>query len=237
MTSSASGHVAAAERHLGTVDVTVKPGETWTCTFNNSLNTAKVKVIKTIAGEAQDGWTINATNPSSPLGVTPGSVLTDSVTPAEFALDHVANGGSTVDLAEVLQDGYTAGGVSCVADEQDNQDSQTVGLTLTVHKGEEWTCTWTNRVNTATVKVIKKVDGQAVAGWTIDGTVPDAGSGRFTPPEATNGGVNATGSTTNDAGNPLTFGLTTVANGGTTVDLAEIGAGRLHVRLGGVRQG
>ena len=32
----------------GAVDVTVKPGETWTCTFNNSTNAGTIKVIKKV---------------------------------------------------------------------------------------------------------------------------------------------------------------------------------------------
>ncbi len=76
MTVECAGHVARPQNGTdGTVDVTVKPGETWTCTFNNSTNTGTVKVIKTGRRRTQvAGWTIDATNPSSPMAVTPGSV-------------------------------------------------------------------------------------------------------------------------------------------------------------------
>ncbi len=156
----------------GSVDVTVLPGQTWTCTFNNSLNTATVDVLKKVDGTQTAGWQIDATNPSSPLQVSPGSVTTASDSTKQFALDHVANGGSSLDLAEVKQDGYTAGDVSCVADGQDNQDGTAGAITLDVSKGEAWTCTFNNSVNNGTIKVIKKVDGTQVADWTVDASAP-----------------------------------------------------------------
>ena len=87
-------------------------------------------------------------------------------------------------------------------------------------------CTITNTANTAQVKVIKHLDGgdTAVAGWTVNGTVDNdpANSGRFTAPNPSNGGLNASGVTTDDAGNPLTFDLTTVPSpDGTPINLSE----------------
>ncbi len=57
--------------------VTVKPSETWTCTFNNTTNTGTIKVIKKVDGVQVAGWTVNATNPAGPATITPGSVVTN----------------------------------------------------------------------------------------------------------------------------------------------------------------
>ncbi len=70
------------------------------------------------------------------------------------------------------QAGFTAGEVSCTADGQDPQTGPAGSLTLSVDKGEIWTCTFNNSSNNGTIKVIKKVDGTQVAGWTVDASAP-----------------------------------------------------------------
>ena len=73
----------------GTVNVTVKPGETWTCTFNNTTNTGTIKVIKKVDNVQVAGWTVNATSPAAPATITPGSVVTNAATTADFAVSKV----------------------------------------------------------------------------------------------------------------------------------------------------
>ena len=51
---------------------------------------------------------------------------------------------------------------------------------MTVHKGETWTCTFNNSVNTGTIKVIKEVDGKQV--WRLDGERDFSAARRGDPP-------------------------------------------------------
>ncbi len=75
---------------------------------------------------------------------------------------------------------------------------------------ETWTCTFNNTTNTGTIKVIKKVDGVQVAGWTVDAHEPecaddgDAGFGGDRRRVAT-----------------VDFALSKVVDGGSSVHLAE----------------
>ncbi len=50
----------------------MKPGETWTCTFENTLNTGTIKVVKKVDGTQVADWTINATNPAGPATISAG---------------------------------------------------------------------------------------------------------------------------------------------------------------------
>ena len=81
------------------------------CTYTNSLNTAKIKVIKIIGDHLQAA---GRSTPQPELADGGVAGFGGDRPNGDFALDHVANGGSTLDLAEVLQDGYTAGGVSAL---------------------------------------------------------------------------------------------------------------------------
>ena len=58
-------------------------------------------------------------------------------------------GGSTTTLSEDNQAGFTAGDVTCVADGKDDQTGTAGSVEVTVHKGETWTCTFENSLNTA----------------------------------------------------------------------------------------
>src|SRR5262249_13080790 len=75
----------------GAVNVTVKPGETWTCTFSNTTNTANVTVVKKVDGQNASGWTFGATT-QAPT-VTPPSGQTNAPGQLGFALDKVLAGG------------------------------------------------------------------------------------------------------------------------------------------------
>src|SRR5213075_432638 len=97
----------------GAVDVTVHPGETWTCTFTNTTNTATIQVVKQVDGAQVADWTIDASAPTTPMTVSPGSVTTVASGTSDFGLRLVDAAGSSVHLAEVQQTGYTAGAVTC----------------------------------------------------------------------------------------------------------------------------
>ena len=153
------------------MNVTVKPNETWTCTFNNTTNTGTVKVIKKVDNVQVAGWTVNASAPSAPMTVTPASQVTTASGTVDFAVSKVVAAGSSLTLAEVAQAGYTNGAVSCTGPSA-NQNGAEGSVSVTVKPSETWTCTFNNSTNTGTIKVIKKVDNVQVAGWTVDATNP-----------------------------------------------------------------
>ncbi len=124
-------------------------------------------MIKKVGGVQTAGWTINASNPSAPMTVSPGLQVTTNPGVPSFGLTQVAAAGSTVTLAEMLQAGHTAGGVTCTAPEKTNQTGQGGSVNVTVKPGETWTCTFNNTINTASVTVVKKVDGTPTQGWTF----------------------------------------------------------------------
>ena len=76
--------------------------------------------------------------------------------------------GSSVHLAEVLKAGFSAGAVSCTSPSLTTQTGSAGAVDVTVHKDETWTCTFSNTTNTATGKLMKKVDGTQTHGWGID---------------------------------------------------------------------
>ena len=168
----------------GSVTVTVKPNEVWTCTFNNTTNTGTIKVLKKVDGQQVAGWVVNASNPAAPATITPSQVTTVASGTADFALSKVVTGGSTTTLSEVLQAGFTAGGVTCTADGQNSQAGVAGSVDVTVKPSETWTCTFNNTTNTGTIKVLKKVDGQQVAGWDVNATDP-SGVATITPSQVT----------------------------------------------------
>ena len=201
----------------GAVSVSVHNGETWTCTFTNKPNVGTLEVIKKVDGVVTQGWTINGSVPGVGPGRFSGGTTTDQgVTtsdenaPLMFGLTKVANAGTPVDLAEVNPGGYTAGDVTCVADGKDDQTGTAGSVEVTVHKGETWTCTFENSLNTGTVKVIKKVDDVQAAGWTVNATNPSS------PMQVTPGSRVTTASGTVD------FAALEVASGGSSVHLAEV---------------
>src|SRR5262249_28407416 len=148
----------------GAVNVTVKPGETWTCTFSNTTNTANVTVVKEGDSQNASGWTFGATT-QAPTTVTPPSGQTNAPGQLGFALDKVLAGGSPVTLTETLQAGYTFQNATC-GKGQTNVPINFNGLagTLTVNPGDDITCTVNNSTNKANVTVVKKPDGQTASG-------------------------------------------------------------------------
>ena len=155
----------------GLVSVTVKPSETWTCTFNNTTNTGTIKVIKKVDNVQVAGWTVNATNPAGPATITPGSVVTHAATTMDSALSKVVAAGSSTTLTEVGQAGYTNGAVTCTGPSAD-QSGTAGSVSVTVKPGETSTCTFTNTTNVGVIKVIKKVDNVQVAGATVNASNP-----------------------------------------------------------------
>src|SRR5262249_8395286 len=138
----------------GAVDVTVRPGETWTCTFSNTTNTATVKVIKIGKATWRESGKVNGTGPNGTKEDEPTSVVTSAAATAGIGVSLVAVGGSSVHLAEVQQTGCPAGAVSCTAPSLTGQTGTGGAVDVTVRPGETWTCTFSNTTNTATVKVI-----------------------------------------------------------------------------------
>jgi hypothetical protein len=124
--------------------VTVKPNETWTCTFNNTTNTGTIKVIKKVDGTQVPGWTFGAST-DSPTTVAPPSGQTDAQGELDFALSLVLAGGSPLTITETLQPGFSFQNASC-ADGPQNVPIDVDGLagTLTVNPGDEITCTFNN---------------------------------------------------------------------------------------------
>jgi len=190
--------------------VTVHPGETWTCTFSNTTNRATIQVIKQVDGNQVAGWTVNASAPSAPMTVSPGSVTTVASGTSDFALSLVDEAGSSVHLAEVAQTGYTSGAVSCVREGSTTQTGTGGAVDVTVHPNETWTCTFSNTTNRATIQVIKNVDGAQAAGWTINATGPSA------PMTVSPGSVVTSATATAD------FALSLVDAAGSSVHLAEV---------------
>ena len=192
----------------GSVNVTVKPNQTWTCTFDNTTNTGTIKVLKKVDGQQVAGWVVNATNPAAPTTITPSQVTTVNPGTADFALSKVVTAGSTTTLSEVLKDGFTAGGVTCTATNQDNQTGQAGSVNVTVKPGQTWTCTFDNTTNKANVTVVKKVDGQNASGWTFGASTQDPTT--VTPPSGQTG-----------ANGQLPFALERVLAGGSPLTLTE----------------
>jgi hypothetical protein len=102
----------------GAVDVTVHPGETWTCTFNNTTNTATVTVNKVWAGGAageqptadlnigttSSGHEVNQTHVT---GLANGSTGSQSVVtgPAYFVSESSVSAGWTAGSAVCTRNG------------------------------------------------------------------------------------------------------------------------------------
>ncbi len=221
----------------------VAKGDSVVCTFNNTANTAHIQIIKHLDGGNTDvaGWTVNGTvtdagnsgrftapNPTNG-GLNASGQTTGTNPPLTFDLTTVPSpGGTPVNLSEPAKDGYTLGDVTCT-DNNDGTAHDPTGTSgsvdLTVLSGENWTCTFNNTTDPAHIQVIKHLDGGdvAVAGWTVNGTVDNEppNPGRFTAPNPSSDGLSASGQTTADVNNPLTFDLTTVSGNGTTVSLSE----------------
>ena len=131
----------------GAVNVTVKPGETWTCTFDNTTNTGTLRVRKFVDGSQAAGWTITGSSPSSPMTFTPGSQVTDASGFEVFALSQVVAGptGSDLTLTETQQSGFVTGTATCTGPRSDQRGPTNAGaVTVNVRPGETWDCTFNN---------------------------------------------------------------------------------------------
>src|SRR5437762_2726488 len=193
----------------GAVDVTVHPGETWTCTFTNTTNIATIQVVKQVDGTQVAGWTIDASAPTTPMTVSPGSVTTVASGTSDFGLSLVDAAGSSVHLAEVQQTGYPAEALSFPTRRSSDLTGTAGAVDVTVHPGETWTCTFTNTTNIATIQVVKQVDGTQVAERGREASRPTA------PMTVSPGSVTTVASGTTD------FGWSLVGGGGWSVDVAE----------------
>ena len=177
------------------------------CTITNTRSTGSVKVNKVwVGGATGEPPTVNL----NVVGLSPSTTQVTGLGNGSTGEKPVVTG--TYSATETgLVAGWTQTDASCVRNATGSSFDPT---NFTVATSDSVVCTITNTANTAHVKVIKHLDGgdTPVAGWTVNGTVDNdpANSGRFTAPNPTNGGLNASGVTTDDAGNPLTFDLTTV---------------------------
>jgi uncharacterized repeat protein (TIGR01451 family) len=197
--------------------IVVVPDGNVTCEYQNTPQTATVRVRKFVDGEQTAAWTVDASVPDGQTTRFGAAAIDESVqTPSNGAtaftgLTRVSTTGSTVDLAEVQQTGFTPGTVHCTA-EGETQDGAAGSIGLVITPGDDWTCTFKNSLNTAKVTVVKDVDGTPVADWTFDGALPNPGSAFFR-----GNGEKSESRTT--AGNPIpdtTFTVDRIPTGGTS---------------------
>ncbi len=174
--SCVSGDVTVDGTTPGEIDLSVRPGDTWECTFANSLNTATVEVVKQVSGNAVSGWTFDGALGSGPATFAGGSKVASATTAgspalATFALVRVPEGGASLDLAEQLQTGYSFAGVTCavvpdqgVAEPIDTGDSTDPEASVTVLPGDLVRCTFTNNFLPASILLTKSGAASVNAG-------------------------------------------------------------------------
>jgi hypothetical protein len=210
--------------------LTVNPGDNVTCTFNNTTNTGTIKVIKKVDGQQVAGWDVNATDPSGVGTISPSQVTTVNPGTADFTLSKVQTGGSTTTLSEVLQGGHAAGPVTCTASDKPDQTGQTGSVNVTVKPNEIWTCTFNNTVNTASVTVVKKVDGQTAPGWTFAASTQNPAT--VAPPSGQTDGQGELGFALSKVltdGSPLT--ITETLQSGFSFQSATCAKGQTNVQI------
>ncbi len=146
--------------------ITLKNGDSLTCTLTNDDQPAHLKLIKTVTNDdggtaAATAWTLHASGPSGFSGTTPTE---SDVNAGVYNLSET--GGPS---------GYTAGTWSCVGGTQ-------TGASVTLDLGESAVCTIDNDDNTPKLKLVKTVTkddgGTAVPDdWTLsaDAAAPNAG--------------------------------------------------------------
>ena len=215
----------------GSVNVTVKPGETWTCTFNNTTNKANVTVVKKVDGQTASGWTFGAST-QDPTTVTPPSGQTDAQGELGFALSKVLTNGSPLTLTETLQPGFSLQNATCFKGEQTNVPINLNGLagTLTANPGDNITCTFNNTTNKANVTIVKKVDGQTAPGWTFGASTQNPAS--VTPPSGQTDAQGELGFVLSRVladGSPLT--ITETAQSGFSFQSASCAKGQTNVPI------
>jgi Prealbumin-like fold domain len=145
---------------VGNIDVS--PGETVTCTFNNTLQRSKIVVDKVTdpSGDPQSFDFLLSGGPSDP---TDNFSLTDAATPHESA---PLLPGSGYDVTETVPPDWELSSVSCDSGESDEHN-------ITVEPGETVTCTFNNTKQTTGIATEQSFIPQDKA--TITGT----GSGTF----------------------------------------------------------
>src|SRR5205814_8217392 len=83
--------------------------------FTNTTNIATIQVVKQVDGTQVAGWTIDASSPSAPMTVSPGSVTTVASGTSDFGLRLGGAAGSSPHIAEARKPASTAGAVSCAS--------------------------------------------------------------------------------------------------------------------------
>src|SRR5436190_2109214 len=104
--------------------------------------------------------------------------------------------------------GWSAGSAVCRRNGTEFSYSSTTGFAVAAN--DVVVCTFTNTVNTATIQVVKRVDGAQTAGWTVNASGPSAPM------------VVSPSSVVTSASATANFGLRLVSGAGSSVHLAEV---------------
>ena len=140
----------------GVTNVGVNPGETTTCTFTNALKDGSLTVIKNSGDDEGDFEFTRSFGDNFTLSTTGGPPATDQTTFED--LDPT----QTYDVAEILNPGFDFTGASCLLEDGTTSTGTTdggSGLTgIVVEPGKNTTCTFTNALKSASLKIIKVAD-------------------------------------------------------------------------------
>jgi hypothetical protein len=127
----------------GAVDVTVHPGETWTCTFNNTTNTATIQVNKVwsggVAGDQPTAdLNIGTTGSGHEVNQTPVTGLANGSTGSQT----VVTGPAYFVSESSVSAGWTAGTAACTRNTVPFTYDGTNGFSVAA--GDVVVCTFTN---------------------------------------------------------------------------------------------
>ncbi|MPZ49287.1 MAG: hypothetical protein GEU75_08305 [Dehalococcoidia bacterium] len=167
-TYSIDGNVDDGDFDAGddSVEIDLVAGDTVTCTFNN-VRDGSITIIKDVNPEPD---TTDFSFTATGAGMTPSPFSLDD--DADLGLSNtrvfadLANGGSR-SVTEDTETGYTVTNIVCTGDTAstvtigaagDFNDGDT-GVTIVLADGEDITCTFTNTLDTGTIRIIKDVAG------------------------------------------------------------------------------
>src|SRR5262249_8984091 len=132
------------------------------------------QVIKQVDGTQAAGWTINATAPSAPMTVSPGSVVTSASATADFALSLVDAAGSAEHPSELQSLTYPACRLLLDPPNASTQHAAVGPALVPLTPRPPPRSTLFPYTTLFRSQVIKQVDGTQAAGWTINATAPSA---------------------------------------------------------------
>jgi hypothetical protein len=143
-------------------DITVDPGQTVTCTFNNTLNRGKIVVDK-VTEPSGDPQSFNFLLSGGPSNPSDNFSLTDAATPHESA---PLLPGPGYDVTETVPADWELTSASCDQGETNVHD-------ITVDPGQTVTCTFNNLKQITSIATEQSFTPQDTA------TITGAGSGTF----------------------------------------------------------